>query len=184
MSVGIYYRHVKETKQAIGLEAPVRWTRNLHSHPLLIEAFRERLTPLLPAEMVLFTAHSLPERILESRDPYLAETRATAAAVAASCSLTRWDLAYQSQGMTDEAWLGPTVESRLDEYARSGIGDVILAPIGFVADNLEILYDVDTHFRGYARSRGIRLRRPESLNDSPTFIAALADLVKAQLRKA
>ena len=179
MTIGLYAHEVQEARRAVGLEASIRWTSSFYAHPLLIEAFRQRLAPLLPAEMVLFTAHSFPERSLTGSDPYLGETHATARAIATSCALERWELAYQSQGMTHEPWIGPTVESRLDEYAERGITDVILAPIGFVADNLEILYDVDIHFRRYALSRGIRLRRPESLNDSPTFIAALAAVIEA-----
>jgi ferrochelatase len=93
----------------------------------------------------------------------------------------RWDFAYQSQGATEEAWLGPTVESVLDEYAARGVREVALAPIGFVSDHLEILYDVDIYFRQYARERGIHLCRTESLNASPTFISALAEIARARL---
>ena len=137
-----------------------------------------RTTAVLPAEMVLFTAHSLPEKILENRDPYDTETRETARAVAEKAQLPYWEFAYQSQGMTGDKWLGPTVESRLDEYASRGIRDVVVAPIGFVCDHVEILYDIDIGFRNYADERGIRLRRPESLNDSPLLIQALADVVR------
>jgi ferrochelatase len=180
-SVGFYFRRTQEAKVALGLEIPIVWTRSFHDHPLLIEAFRQRLLPLLPAEMVLFTAHSLPERILEERDPYDTEARATARAVAAGTGLSRWEFAYQSQGMTSDRWLGPTVESCLDRFAGGGVADVLLAPVGFVSDHVEILYDVDVLFRQYAAGLGIRLRRPESLNDSPLFIAALADVVRRRL---
>jgi len=181
MSVGVYFRRTQEAKQALGFDAQIFWTKSFHDDPLLVQAFQEKLAPLLPASMVLFTAHSLPEKILESADAYDAETKATARGVAALAGLPCWDFAYQSQGMTGEEWLGPTVESRLDEYARQGISDVVLAPIGFVSDHVEILYDVDILFRDYAARRGIRLRRPESLNDSPTFIEALAGVVTRRL---
>lgn len=183
MSVGFYFRRTQEAKEALGYDVQIIWTKSFHEDPGLIEAFRERLQPMLPAEMVLFTAHSLPEKILENRDPYDTEARGTAGAVAARAGLQTWEFAYQSQGMTREPWLGPTVESRLDEYAERGIRDVVLAPIGFVSDHVEILYDVDIAFREYAEARGIRLRRPESLNDSPTFIAALGDVVRQRLEK-
>ena len=98
--------------------------------------------------------------------------------VAARLGLTDWDFAYQSQGMTGERWLGPTVESYLDRYAAGGIREVAIAPIGFVCDHVEILYDIDIQFRDYAAARGITLSRPESLNDSPLFTAALAEVVK------
>jgi len=127
---------------------------------------------------VLFTAHSLPEKALANGDPYDREARATAAAVARRLELINWDFAYQSQGMTGDKWLGPTVESVLDRYGAEGIREVVIDPIGFVCDHVEILYDIDILFRGYAAARGISVTRPETLNDSPTFIAALAEVAR------
>jgi ferrochelatase len=181
--VGFYFRRTQEAKQALGMAAEIVWTKTFHDHPLLIEAFEQRLKTVLPARMVLFTAHSLPEKILENADPYDGEARATAALVAARAGLENWDFAYQSQGMTEDKWLGPAVESRLDEYASAGIRDVVLHPIGFVSDHVEILYDVDILFREYARARGIALRRPPSLNDSPVFIEALAAVARQKLER-
>lgn len=180
-SVGLYFRRTQEAKEALGAEMEIVWTKSFHDSPLLIEAFYQRLAPLLPAGRVLFTAHSLPEKALEGADPYGAECRATAAGVAARASLAAYGFAYQSQGFTSDAWLGPRVESQLDEYAAAGVRDVALAPIGFVSDHVEILYDVDVQFREYAEARGVALRRPESLNASPAFIAALAEVVKQKL---
>ncbi len=184
LSVGFYFRRVQEAKQELGMTAEIVWTKSFHAHPLLVEAFRERLEPLLPAGRVLFTAHSLPEKVLDSADPYDREARATAAAVALSAGLADWDFAYQSQGLTDEKWLGPTVESRLDDYARQGVRDLVLAPIGFVSDHVEILYDVDVLFRTYALQRGIALRRTESLNASALFIQALAAVAVEKIEAA
>lgn len=180
-SVGLYFRRVQEAKQELGAGSEIVWAKSFHAAPLLIQAFYERLAPLLPAEKVLFTAHSLPERVLERGDPYDTEAKATAAAVAARASLAAWDFAYQSQGFSEGEWLGPTVESWLDRYAAEGARDVVLAPIGFVSDHVEILYDVDILFRGYARDLNIRLRRPESLNDSAAFITTLAEVAKQKL---
>ncbi len=181
-SVGLYFRRVQEARQELGVAAEIVWTKSFHAHPLLIEAFAERLLPLLPADRVLFTAHSLPEKILESADPYDNEARATAKAVAERAGIARWDFAYQSQGMTDEKWLGPTVESQIDGYSAGGVRRMVLAPIGFVSDHVEILYDVDVLFRNCARERAVELVRPESLNDSPTFIRALADVALEKLQ--
>jgi ferrochelatase len=181
MSVGLYFRRVQEARTELEWEVEIVWTKSFHDHPGLIAAYAEHLAPLLDGRKVLFTAHSLPERILERADPYDAEARATAAAVAARLGLPDWDFAYQSQGATDDKWLGPTVESRLDAYASDGVREVVLAPVGFVSDHVEILYDVDILFANYARERGIALYRPESLNDSPTFIGALAEVAKAKL---
>lgn len=182
MSVGLYFRRTQEAKVALGATTEIVWTKSFHAHPLLIEAFAEKLAPLAGNGRVLFTAHSLPERILENADPYDAEVKTTVRLVAGRCGLESWDFAYQSQGMTEEPWLGPTVESVLDAYAAQGVRRVVLAPIGFVSDHLEILYDVDVLFRDYARDRGIELVRTQSLNDSPTFIAALAAVVGEKLR--
>ncbi|MEN6603370.1 MAG: ferrochelatase [Bryobacteraceae bacterium] len=182
LSVGFYFRRVQEAKVALGYDAEIVWTRSFHNHPLLIAAFAERLAPLLPAERVLFTAHSLPEKILEQGDRYDAETRATARLVAAKLGLSQYDFAYQSQGLTDEKWLGPKVESFLDAYAAEGVKRIAISPIGFVCDHVEVLYDVDILFRNYAAARGIEIARAGSLNDSGTFIAALADVAAGKLR--
>ena len=173
MSVGLYMKRTVEAAPGLNLV----WAKSYHDEPLLAEAFAERLRPLLPSH-VLFTAHSLPEKILEAGDPYVDECRATAAAVAARVGLHSYDFAFQSQGMTSEKWLGPTVESLLDHYADEGIRHVVIDPIGFVCDHVEILYDIDIQFREYAAERGILVRRPESLNGSETFTRALAEVAK------
>jgi protoporphyrin/coproporphyrin ferrochelatase len=179
-SVGLYIRRTEEARQWAGVTAEFVWAKSYCAEPLLLEAFAERLAPLVQgasgAPRVLFTAHSLPERVVASGDPYVEEVHATAAAVANRLRLPNWDLAFQSQGMTSEAWLGPTVEARLDAYAAEGIREVVVDPIGFVCDHVEILFDIDILFKGYAAERGIELSRPESLNDSPVFTRALAEV--------
>ena len=178
LSVGLYISRTEEAARDAGVTAEIRWAKSYHADPLLIEAFAERLKLVWRGRKVLFTAHSLPEKILAAGDPYDRETRATAAAVAARLGVTDFDFAYQSQGFTDERWLGPRVESCLDRYAAEGIREVVLHTIGFVCDHVEILYDIDVLFRGYAAERGIALVRPESLNDSPRFTAALAGVAE------
>jgi protoporphyrin/coproporphyrin ferrochelatase len=178
LSVGAYIRVTEEAARSAGVSAEFCWARSYHVEPLLIEAFTERLRPLLDGRKVLFTAHSLPEMILKADDPYDTETRATAAAVAARAGLNGYEFAYQSQGFTDDQWLGPTVESCIDRYAAEGVREIVLDPIGFVCDHVEILYDIDILFTRYAAGRGITLVRPDSLNGSPTFTAALAEVAK------
>ena len=117
-------------------------------------------------------------RALATGDPYDRETRATAALVAVRAGVADWDFAYQSQGMTEDRWLGPTVESCLDRYAEAGVKEVVIDPIGFVCDHVEILYDIDMQFRDYAATRGVTVTRPESLNGSPTFTRALVEVAK------
>jgi len=181
LSVGLYIRRTEEAARDAGVTAEFRWAKSYHQEPLLIEAFAERVAQMadLPASArFLFTAHSLPEKILAGGDPYDLETRATAAAVAARIGLASYDFAYQSQGFTDDRWLGPTVESCLDRYTAEGVREAILDPIGFVCDHVEVLYDIDIQFRQYAAARGISLFRPESLNGSATFTAALSEVAK------
>jgi ferrochelatase len=176
LSVGLYIKRTEEAKRAAGVTAEITWAKSFHDEPLLIEAFAELLAPAVTGEKVLFTAHSLPEKALANGDPYDREARATAAAVAARLGLVAWDFAYQSQGMTGDRWLGPTVESCLDRFAAEGVRAVVVDPIGFVCDHVEVLFDIDILFRGYAAERGITLTRPESLNGSPAFTRALAEV--------
>jgi ferrochelatase len=177
LSIGLYIKRTEDSKSAAEVTAELVWAKSFHQEPLLIDAFAEKLSTLVAGRRVLFTAHSLPEKALANGDPYDSETRSTAAAVAARLDINKWDFAYQSQGMTGDQWLGPTVESMLDRYAAEGVREVVLDPIGFVCDHVEILYDIDVAFRDYAATRGITLVRPESLNGSPTFTAALAEVV-------
>jgi ferrochelatase len=182
LSVGLYIKRTEEAAREAGVTAAISWARSFHDEPLLIEAFAERLMPLLaPGKRVLFTAHSLPEKALAPDDPYDRETRATAAAVAQRAGIAEWDFAYQSQGMTADKWLGPTVESCLDRYASEGVNEVVVDPIGFVCDHVEVLFDIDIGFHGYAKERCIKLGRPESLNGSLTFTRALGEVAKRAL---
>ncbi len=125
-----------------------------------------------------------PRRFWRARTATLGKPRPPPAPWRERAGLAGWDFAFQSQGLTDDKWLGPTVESMIDSYQQRGVRELVLAPIGFVCDHVEILYDVDILFRRYAEQRGIRLRRPESLNDSPAFIDALAAVVREKLEAA
>jgi ferrochelatase len=176
MSVGLYMRRTEEARQRAGVEAAIVWAKSFYDEPLVIEAFAERLAVIAAGKRVLFTAHSLPRKALANGDPYDGEARATAAAVAKRIGLGDWGFAYQSQGMTEEQWLGPTVESCIDRYASEGVRELVVDPIGFVCDHVEVLYDIDILFKRYAAERGIGLTRPESLNGSPALTGALAEV--------
>jgi protoporphyrin/coproporphyrin ferrochelatase len=128
---------------------------------------------------VVFTAHSLPERILEGGDPYPDQLRETAAAVAARSGLRRWSIAWQSAGRTPEPWIGPDLLSHLAERAEAGVEGVVVCPAGFVSDHLEILYDLDVEARRVAEGRGLAFARTASPNDDPAFCATLAQVVTA-----
>jgi protoporphyrin/coproporphyrin ferrochelatase len=195
-SVGLYERAARAESGSLRIDFTRGWAR----HPLLADAFAERLRSAqakLATETgapvpVLFTAHSVPARTVEpqiesanqprewpagSPDPYALDARATAELVAERVpEIPRWWFAFQSQGASGGPWIGPTVEETLDQIAAEGVKTLLLQPIGFLCDHVEILYDIDIAFREYAAKIGIRLERPESLNGSPTLARAVADL--------
>ena len=185
-SVGLY----KGVLFGAGAPFSIDFVEEWHDHPLLIEAFADRLRTGwkkaceqhgLPLP-VIFTAHSVPQRTIVEGDRYEAQTKETATLVAAKVpEIGAWKFAFQSQGMSGGEWLGPTVEDTIVKLREAGHTGVFLQPIGFVCDHVEILYDIDILFRGFARERGMQLYRAESLNDSPLFVRAVADLAKARL---
>lgn len=156
---------------------------SFHTHPLLIDAFAERLRAAAPAddELVVFTAHSLPARIIEAGDQYADQVAATARAVASQTGVGHYELAYQSAGRTPEPWIGPELGALTRERAAAGGRRFLVAPVGFVCDHTEILFDIDVQAAAVAREEGATLRRTESLNMSPTFIAMLENLVRSML---
>ena len=143
---------------------------------------RRRLAELPERTKVLFTAHSLPRRILDEGDPYPDQLRATAEAVAERAGLAPWagwSVAWQSAGRTAEPWIGPDVLEVIRRLPDEGVESVVICPAGFVSDHLEVLYDIDIEARGVAESTGLRLKRTSSLNDDPRFMAMLADVVRS-----
>ena len=156
---------------------------SFHAHPLFVEAFAERVRQAAPRpeETIVFTAHSLPVRVIEGGDPYAAEVVATAAAVAARAGIGRYHLAYQSAGRTPEPWIGPDLSDVIREQASQGARAFLVTPVGFVCDHTEILFDIDVQAKAAADASGVALRRTESLNTSPTFIAMLEDVVRHRM---
>ena len=157
--------------------------RSFHTNPLLLDAFAERVRAARPApdELVVFTAHSLPVRVVAGGDPYPDEVAATARGVAERAGIVRYERAYQSAGRTPEPWIGPDLNELVRERTASGTKRFLVVPIGFVCDHTEILFDVDVQAQATAAAAGASLRRTESLNTSPTFIAALEDIVSRML---
>jgi ferrochelatase len=158
--------------------------QSFHDHPLLIEAFSERVRAAAPKldEEVIFTAHSLPQRVAQSGDPYPDEVAATAKLVAALAGLGPYLRAYQSAGRTPEPWLGPDLSELVRARVTAGVKKFLVVPIGFVCDHTEILFDIDIQAAQAARDAGATLRRTESLNTSPTFIKSLAALVAESVK--
>jgi len=155
---------------------------SFHDHPLLLDAFAERVFSAQPRpdELVIFTAHSLPARAIAAGDPYADEVAETARGVADRVGLKKYERAYQSAGRTPEPWIGPSLEQMLDDKSAT-MRKFLIVPIGFVCDHTEILFDIDVQAARTARELATTLRRTESLNTSPTFIAMLEDLVRARL---
>lgn len=152
-----------------------------YDHPLLLQSFAERIREAggpAPDEAVVFTAHALPERVIAMGDPYLDQVRATARGVAERSGIAAYDLAFQSAGRTPDPWIGPDLGDVIRQRAASGVRHMMVVPIGFVCDHTEILFDIDVQAMAIATGCGVTLRRPASLNASPTFIALLADLSK------
>lgn len=185
MSVAHY---LKEAEQAIWTsKRRIRWTPTANWHlasgliDLLAERIEEGVARFSRPESVtvLFTAHSLPERILQSGDPYPEQIQQTGHAVMAQlrAPALAYRFGWQSAGKTRERWLGPDLLSTLSSLAAEGKGEVLVCPVGFVSDHLEILYDLDVEARAHANRLGMHLERTRSLNDDPRFVQTLAWVV-------
>jgi len=177
-------KYIAAARAALPAGVKLSCLRSFHDHPLLIEAFAERVREAAPreAEDVVFTAHSLPVRVIAEGDPYADQVAATADAVARQCGLTRYQRAWQSAGRTPEPWLDPDLTDLIRSRAAAGTAAFLVVPIGFVCDHTEVLFDIDIQAAAIARELGVSLRRTASLNTSPTFIRALGDLVEQAFR--
>lgn len=176
-----------------GVPFAVEFVESWHDHPLLIGAFVEKFRAgwnracgeVSARVPVIFTAHSVPQRTIAEGDPYETQTKETARLVALEAGLAAddWKFAFQSQGMSGGAWLGPTVESTILELKEKGHGAIFVQPIGFLCDHVEVLYDIDIGFKEFAEKEDMRLWRAESLNDSGLLTGALADLVRSRVEQ-
>jgi len=182
MSVGAYEKKLLE---AAGDDVATALVRSWWEQPRFLDAVATHLTEALqrfsrPRDVqVIFTAHSLPQRILAAGDPYPDELLASAKQVAQRVRLKDWRFAYQSAGATSEPWLGPDAEEIISELAKSGHNAILLVPIGFVCDHVEILYDIDVEYQALAQRLGVQLERTKSLNDDPGLVAAVAEVVRS-----
>ncbi len=181
-TTGSSLRDLERALEAAGMaELPRAVVRSWHDHPgyagALAEAVREALEGLSDP-VVLFSAHSLPERAVRRGDPYLDHVKATVEAVRERLPPVRWRLAFQSR-TGPVRWIGPGVEETLAALAREGCGAVVVVPVSFVSDHIETLYEIDVEYRALAEGLGIRaFRRAPALNTRPSFIRALADLAR------
>jgi ferrochelatase len=184
MSVGEYIVRAEKEAKEKGLR--LTNVKSYHLHPLFIEAWSERIIDTLnqfEAKVrskvhILFTAHSLPEKILKMNDPYPDQLLATSQAIMDRLKLeNRWQLAWQSKGQTNEPWLGPDLLEVLESLKKNGVDHVLACPVGFVSDHLETLYDIDIEAQRAAQALGIDLKRTTALNSDPRYISVLGDMV-------
>jgi protoporphyrin/coproporphyrin ferrochelatase len=192
-SVGLYRNVLNDAIKSYAVETSgeVDFVEAWHDHPLLIKAFAEKLLSGWTAACretgsrvpVIFTAHSVPQRTISDGDPYEVQAKETAVLVAQAASLREndWAFAFQSQGMSGGAWLGPTVAKTILGLKAKGHQSVFVQPVGFLCDHVEVLYDIDIAFKKFAESENMLLFRAESLNGSPILTAALADIARSRL---
>jgi protoporphyrin/coproporphyrin ferrochelatase len=173
LSVDGYRQRLESALQG---RAELRFVESWHTHEPYLDVLAERVRGT--DAHVVFTAHSLPARLLDEGDPYQEQLFETSRLVAERAGLGDWSFAYQSESRTGEPWLGPDILDELDRLHAAGVERVLVCPIGFVSDHLEILWDLDVEARERAAELGLHLERIESLNDDPAFVRGLAELVR------
>jgi protoporphyrin/coproporphyrin ferrochelatase len=191
LSVAKYQEKIRDGLAMVRGHIDFHHVDSYHDAPGLIEAFANRVDEALgrwpEAERdsvhVVFSAHSLPVRILKMGDPYDSQLRETARLVAEKAGLPpeRWSWSYQSAGRSPEPWLGPQLEEHIPKLAAQGITNVVSVPVGFVSDHVEILFDIDIEAQAVANEYGVRLERPPALNTDPLFIETLARLIEESI---
>ncbi|MEX2461255.1 MAG: ferrochelatase [Paenibacillaceae bacterium] len=186
MSVGSYIKRAEATVAELGLN--MQFIESYHLQPKLIDALTIRvekafkLFPEVDHEQVrvIFTAHSLPERILSTGDPYPQQLLETSQAIADRLNLTNWQFGWQSAGRTTEPWLGPDILQVLRSlHDEENVKQVLICPIGFVSDHLEVLYDLDIEAQAVANELEVHLERTASLNTDPLYMEALSETIHA-----
>jgi protoporphyrin/coproporphyrin ferrochelatase len=182
ISIGGYMKAVEDANGDAVADLKVKFVKSWHTKPGLISLWAKRVASLIPPSVagaeVIFSAHSLPERILREGDPYRDQLLETSRLIAREADCAAWSFAFQSASKTGEPWLGPDILDHLQSRFESGKRHFIVAPIGFVSDHLEILYDIDVECRNWSDRVGARMLRCESPNDSPVFIACLKSIVE------
>lgn len=187
-STGAYIEEVHQSREDIKEKIAISFIEGWHIHPLFLKAVREKvqegLMEFAPGVRkrvhLIFSAHSLPKSIIEN-DPYAKDMEASVRGVLEGIEPQPWHMAFQSKGGGPEEWAGPEVESILTELSHKNIREVLIVPIGFVSDHIEVLYDIDIVYRKKAESMGMVLRRSPSLNKSERFIEALSHVVEEHL---
>jgi ferrochelatase len=189
LSIGGYSDAVKRGLARTERPVPFTMVESWHDQQSLITALSRRVHDGLEklndpsAGIVLFTAHSLPKKFVQDDDPYWNQLQETSRLVAAKSGIKSWDFAFQSAGHPIDSWMGPSIKEKITELSGKGFRELLVCPVGFVSDHLEILYDLDIEARDYASSLGTRLERTVSLNDDPEFINAIASRIRPLLTR-
>ncbi len=176
LSIGGYRRLLDE---AVAGRVPVVFVESWHDDPGFVAVLADRVRGT--GAHVVFTAHSLPARIVDEGDPYRDQLLETARLVADAAGIRDWSFSFQSESPTGEPWLGPDILDHLDDLAGRGVRSVLVCPVGFVSDHLEIRWDLDHEAQDRARQLGLELARIEMPNDDPAFVRALAEIVRRHL---
>lgn len=188
-STGAYIEEVNQVQKKLEEKIEISFVEGWHLYPLFLKAIQEKieegLMQFTPEERkrihLIFTAHSLPKSVVEN-EPYVKEMEESVKGVLKKMGSLPWHIAFQSRGIGQEEWLGPDVESVLEKLSKEKVSEVLIVPIGFVSDHIEILYDIDIVYRKKAESLGMVLRRSPSLNFSEKFIKALSNIVEEHMR--
>ncbi len=189
LSIGGYSDAVRRSLASIGRRVPFAMVESWHDQQSLISALSRRVRDGLgkfddpDSAVVLFTAHSLPKKFVADDDPYWSQLQETSQFVANKSGIRSWDFAFQSAGQPIESWMGPSIKEKIAELSSKGFRELLVCPVGFVSDQLEILYDLDIEAKSYAASLGTRLNRTGSLNDEPEFIDAIASRLRPLLSR-
>jgi protoporphyrin/coproporphyrin ferrochelatase len=180
LSIGGYVDAVRRGLARTTRPVPFNMVESWHDQQSLINALSRRVRDSLEkfndpsTAVVLFTAHSLPKKFVQDDDPYWTQLQETSQLVASRSGIKTWDFAFQSAGNPIESWIGPSIKEKIAELTGKGFRELLVCPVGFVSDHLEILYDLDIEAKNYASSLGARLERTASLNDDSEFINAIA----------
>jgi ferrochelatase len=169
----------EQLERAVAGRAEVRFVESWHDEPGFVALLADRIRGT--GAHVVFTAHSLPARILAAGDPYRDQLLETSRLVAEAAGLAAWSFSFQSESPTGEPWLGPDILDHLEALRRQGVDEVLVCPVGFVSDHLEIRWDLDVEAQERAAELGIRLARIEMPNADPQFVRTLAAIVRREL---
>jgi ferrochelatase len=188
-STGAYIEEVNQVRKNLEKTIKLSFIEAWHLHPLFVEAIQEKiyegLIQFTPEERrkthLIFTAHSLPKSLVEN-EPYVKDMEGSVREVLKKIEPLPWHIAFQSRGMGPEEWVGPDVESILTDLSQQNVREVLVIPIGFVSDHIEVLYDIDIQYREKAESMGMVLKRTPSLNFSEKFMEALSEIVEEHIR--